>query len=110
MSRSTRGPARRSAPASCQAYHVLLSSPTGCPSSMELRSLKNLDSPSRTGTLVVSRAAQPTATRGSGSEHAVVACADVDNDTRFLAFLLSTMNLGRLSAQAAQPGLSVKVL
>jgi type I restriction enzyme, S subunit len=44
------------------------------------------------------------------SEHAVVACADSDNDTRFLAYLLSTMNLGRLSGQAAQPGLSVKVL
>lgn len=44
------------------------------------------------------------------SEHAVVACADSDNDTRFLAYVLSTMNLGRLSGQAAQPGLSVKVL
>ena len=44
------------------------------------------------------------------SEHAVVACADPENDTRFLAYLLSTMNLGRLSGQAAQPGLSVKVL
>ena len=44
------------------------------------------------------------------SEHAVVVCADSDNDTRFLAYLLSTMNLGRLSGQAAQPGLSVKVL
>lgn len=44
------------------------------------------------------------------SEHAVVACADVENDTRFLAYLLSTMNLRRLSSQAAQPGLSVRVL
>lgn len=44
------------------------------------------------------------------SEHAVVAVADSANNTRFLAYLLSTMNLGRLSGQAAQPGLSVKVL
>jgi type I restriction enzyme S subunit len=44
------------------------------------------------------------------SEHAVVACTDLANDTRFLAYVLSTMNLGRLSGQAAQPGLSVKVL
>ncbi|MCW2749346.1 MAG: restriction endonuclease subunit [Aeromicrobium sp.] len=48
--------------------------------------------------------------RARMSEHAVVACADSDNDTRFLAYLLSTMNLRRLSGQAAQPGLSVKVL
>ena len=44
------------------------------------------------------------------SEHAVVAQANSDNDSRFLAYLLSSMNLGRLSGQAAQPGLSVKVL
>jgi len=44
------------------------------------------------------------------SEHAVVVCANSDNDTRFLAYVLSNMNLGRLSGQAAQPGLSVKVL
>ncbi len=44
------------------------------------------------------------------SEHAVVAVADAGNNTRFLAYLLSTMNLGRLSGQAAQPGLSVKIL
>lgn len=44
------------------------------------------------------------------SEHAVVACASPENDARFLAYLLSNMNLGGLSGQAAQPGLSVKVL
>lgn len=44
------------------------------------------------------------------SEHAVVAVADAGTNTRFLAYLLSTMNLGRLSGQAAQPGLSVKIL
>lgn len=44
------------------------------------------------------------------SEHAVVACANSQNNTQFLAYLLSTLNLGRLSGQAAQPGLSVKVL
>jgi type I restriction enzyme S subunit len=50
--------------------------------------------------------------RGSArmSEHAVVACANSQNNTQFLAYLLSTLNLGRLSGQAAQPGLSVKVL
>ena len=44
------------------------------------------------------------------TEHAVVVCADEDNCTRFLAYLLSTMDLGRLSGQSAQPGLSVKTL
>jgi type I restriction enzyme S subunit len=44
------------------------------------------------------------------SEHAIVACANSQNNTQFLAYLLSTLNLGRLSGQAAQPGLSVKVL
>ena len=42
------------------------------------------------------------------TEHAVVVCANEDNCTRYLAYLLATMNLGRLSAQSAQPGLSVK--
>lgn len=44
------------------------------------------------------------------TEHAVVVCANNNNDTRYLAYLLSTMNLGRLSGQSAQPGLSVKTL
>jgi len=44
------------------------------------------------------------------TEHAVVVCADDNNDTRYLAYLLSSMRLGRLSGQSAQPGLSVKVL
>lgn len=44
------------------------------------------------------------------SEHAIVACAGPSHITRFLAYLLSNMNLGSLSGQAAQPGLSVKVL
>jgi type I restriction enzyme S subunit len=44
------------------------------------------------------------------SEHAVLACAGPSHNTRFLAYLLSNMNLGSLSGQAAQPGLSVKVL
>ena len=30
--------------------------------------------------------------------------------SRYLSYLLSTMNLGRLSGQSAQPGLSVKYL
>lgn len=44
------------------------------------------------------------------TEHAVVICANEDNDTHYLSYLLSTMNLGRLSGQSAQPGLSVKTL
>ena len=50
--------------------------------------------------------------QGTGymTEHAVVACANENNNNRYLAYLLSTMHLGRLSAQSAQPGLSVKTL
>ena len=44
------------------------------------------------------------------TEHAVVMCANESHNTRYLAYLLSTMNLGRLSGQSAQPGLSVKTL
>ena len=44
------------------------------------------------------------------TEHAVVAVANESNDSHYLAYLLSTMSLGRLSAQSAQPGLSVKTL
>jgi len=44
------------------------------------------------------------------TEHAVVTCANEHHNTRYLAYLLSTMNLGRLSGQSAQPGLSVKTL
>lgn len=44
------------------------------------------------------------------TEHAVVVCANENHNTRYLAYLLSQMNLGRLSGQSAQPGLSVKTL
>ncbi len=44
------------------------------------------------------------------TEHAVVVCASENHNTRYLAYLLSRMNLGRLSGQSAQPGLSVKTL
>jgi type I restriction enzyme S subunit len=44
------------------------------------------------------------------TEHAVVVCANEKSDTKYLSYLLSTMNLGRLSGQSAQPGLSVKTL
>ena len=44
------------------------------------------------------------------TEHAVVVCANEHHNTRYLAYLLSTMNLGLLSGQSAQPGLSVKTL
>lgn len=44
------------------------------------------------------------------TEHTIVAVANKDHNTRYLAYLLSTMSLGHLSAQSAQPGLSVKTL
>lgn len=44
------------------------------------------------------------------TEHAVVVQTNSNHNTRYLAYLLSTMELGRLSAQSAQPGLSVKTL
>lgn len=44
------------------------------------------------------------------TEHAVVVCANEDHNTQYLAYVLSRMNLGRLSGQSAQPGLSVKTL
>ena len=44
------------------------------------------------------------------TEHAVVAVANNENDSHYLAYLLSTMGLGHLSGQSAQPGLSVKTL
>ena len=44
------------------------------------------------------------------TEHAIVAIANKSHNTRYLSYLLSMMNLGRLSGQSAQPGLSVKVI
>ncbi len=44
------------------------------------------------------------------TEHAIVACANEKHSTRYLSYLLELMKLGRLSAQSAQPGLSVKML
>ena len=44
------------------------------------------------------------------TEHAVIACANNEHNTRYLSYVLSAMNLGRLSGQSAQPGISVKTL
>ena len=44
------------------------------------------------------------------TEHAVVVCGNENGNTKFLSFVLREMDLGRLSHQAAQPGLSVKIL
>lgn len=44
------------------------------------------------------------------TEHAVVIVGNELADTRYLAYLLSIMQLGHLSAQSAQPGLSVLTL
>lgn len=44
------------------------------------------------------------------TEHAIVACTNTEHDVRYLSYLLSTMRLGSLSAQSAQPGLSVRTL
>ena len=41
------------------------------------------------------------------TEHAVVVCGNEKANTRYLSYLLSTMNLGRLSGQSAQPGLAI---
>ena len=44
------------------------------------------------------------------TEHAVVVEADSNNNTRFLYYMLNTMNLGQYSDQSAQPGLAVNKL
>ena len=44
------------------------------------------------------------------TEHAIIAVANENNSTRFMAYLLGIMNLGRFSGQSAQPGLSVTEL
>ena len=44
------------------------------------------------------------------TEHAVVVKADENNDTKFLYYMLDTMNLGQYSDQSAQPGLAVNKL
>ena len=44
------------------------------------------------------------------TEHAVAVQADQRNDTGFLVYLLSRMNLGQYSGQSAQPGLAVSTL
>ena len=41
------------------------------------------------------------------TEHAVAVKANKANQTRFLYYLFSTMNLGQYSGQSAQPGLAV---
>lgn len=48
--------------------------------------------------------------KGYITEHAIVAVASKDNNTRYLSYVLSSMNLGRLSGQSAQPGLAVGTL
>ena len=44
------------------------------------------------------------------TEHAIVAIANENANTKYLACLFSLMHLGNLSAQSAQPGLSVQTL
>ena len=44
------------------------------------------------------------------TEHAVAVQADENNDTRFIYYLLDTMQLGQYSDQSAQPGLAVNKL
>lgn len=48
--------------------------------------------------------------KGYMTEHAVIAKPAPLHDARYLAYLLGTQQLGRLSGQSAQPGLSIKVL
>ena len=44
------------------------------------------------------------------TEHAVVVEANEENNTRFIYYMLDTMNLGQYSDQSAQPGLAVNKL
>lgn len=44
------------------------------------------------------------------TEHAVVVKTDENNDTKFMYYMLDTMNLGQYSDQSAQPGLAVNKL
>ena len=44
------------------------------------------------------------------TEHAIVACGKEKHNTRFLAYKLGLMGLGRYAGQSAQPGLSVETL
>ena len=44
------------------------------------------------------------------TEHAIVAVAKEEHNSRYLAYVLDGLKLNRLSGQAAQPGLSVKKL
>ena len=44
------------------------------------------------------------------TEHAVIVEADEENNTRFIYYVLDTMNLGQYSDQSAQPGLAVNKL
>ena len=64
-SRSAMDPARPPAHASGPDHDDVFSSPTRCSPSWTFEGLKNLDSPSRTGTFVVSHADHATTTRGS---------------------------------------------
>ena len=48
--------------------------------------------------------------KGYMTEHAIVAVANSDNNTRFLSYKFDHMNLGRYAGQSAQPGLSVETL
>ena len=69
-SRSAMDPARPPAHASGPDHDDVFSSPTRCSPSWTFEGLENLDSPSRTGTFVVSHADNATTTRGSGSDGA----------------------------------------
>ena len=48
--------------------------------------------------------------KGYMTEHAIVLCTKENVDTKYIACLLSLLNLRRLSGQSAQPGLSVNTL
>ena len=48
--------------------------------------------------------------KGYMTEHAIVGVANELNNSRFLSYKLSLMNLGRYAGQSAQPGLSVETL
>ena len=48
--------------------------------------------------------------KGYMTDHAIVGVSKKEHDSRFLSYALTTLDLNRLSGQAAQPGLAVSML
>lgn len=48
--------------------------------------------------------------KGYMTDHAIIGVSKKEHDSRFLSYALTTLDLNRLSGQAAQPGLAVSML